>query len=129
VTQPSASACAVSDDSTLWRRIPPLHAVKDGDGWRPSSAAFEDPEGMSVAVAEIAGSFDDMMKGHDEFGLVSFPAKLLVDLGFTLVMDETPDTYKGHALAFIDVSRSARKRIAKKIAKAAAWVRLPKGIC
>jgi len=120
-----ARSCGVPYDATLWRRIPPGFTVMDGERRRPSSSAFDDCEGMSVAVAEIAGCCDEMMKEHDAFGLVSFPAKLLIDLGFTLRMAEAPDTYKGHAIALVDATPSARKRLAKKIAKSAEWVRLP----
>ena len=116
----------VPDGAVLWRRIPPCFVVMDGERCRPSSSAFDEPD-MSVAVAEIAGSYDEMMMGHDEYGLVSFPAKLLIDLGFTLQLDETSETYKGHAIAFIEVTRSARKRLAKTIAESAEWVLRPKG--
>jgi hypothetical protein len=72
---------SLADGVSLWRRIPPWHLIYDSNrqGWRPSSAAFEnDPDGgpMSVVVGDLvlaAGREPEtVLAGHPGYGLRSF---------------------------------------------------------
>lgn len=117
----------IGDDAVLWRRIPGVHVV-DNDS-RPSSAAFDphpDDQQTSVCVAAVAASPDEIMMGHDGFGLVSFTAGEARRLGFTIT--PTEGDYPGHADLGWAGTASSRKKAQKKLATLCAerWVVKPK---
>ncbi len=125
MTRKGAVGESVPDDAVIWRRIHPNYVAGD----RPSSAAFDGhPEdGMtSVCVEAIAGTYDELMLGHDGFGLVWLTAGEARQAGFDVQV--THGDYVGHAnLEWKGESQSARKRAQKRLAKQCAerWVIKP----
>ena len=80
-----ADDLTITDDSALWRRIPPRHFVFDQNlgRLRPSTAAFEnhpDGSGMSVFLgAEVVARGrgpDDVLAGHTGYALAAITAGL-----------------------------------------------------
>lgn len=118
---------AYTDDSTipnhaaLWRRIPPGWFVYDEnlDGWRPSSAAFQDhPNGtpMSVSLADIVVKTDrgprDVLKGHIGFTLASITAGLARENGQGVAREPLPEE-PAHGVVFGRKTKHIRKRLAR----------------
>jgi hypothetical protein len=105
----------IPDHVVLWRRIPPLHWVRDDSapvGHRISSAAFDDPE-MSVVIAvECTGGEITLLSGHNGFGIASFTVGDVRTLGWGVVRD--PDeNLPGHALVLGKKTRGTCLRLAK----------------
>jgi hypothetical protein len=107
----------VPDGALLWRRVSPGHV--EGDGVRPSSAAFaahpEDGK-TSICVASIAGTPDAMMEGHDGYWLAEFTAAAARSVGFEIEVDDDNPPYPGHANLIWSGSGSKRKRAQKDLA-------------
>ena len=115
----------VPNDAVLWRRIPPRHLVDDQNqgGVRPSSAAFEDsPDGspMSAALASGCGGAQDVLTGHEGFGLVAFSAGFIREQGLRIVRDPQPEE-PWHVLIVGNKTRGLRKQLTRN----ATWVVLP----
>ena len=111
----------IRDDAALWRRIPPWHFVPDGNlgRVRPSSAAFEDhPDGtpMSVLLAEIVAQTrrraEDILAGHEGYGLAAITAGLARDYGQGVARKPSRDE-PAHAEVFGKKPKPVRKRLAK----------------
>ena len=80
----------IDNDTLLYRRVmnqpnPPVRQIVwDGNKrcWRPSSVAFTDNRGspMSIAIGDTLEKEglepDSVLIGHENFSLVSFPAKI-----------------------------------------------------
>lgn len=111
----------IADDAVLWRRVsltnPDVTTYDENQGrMRPSSAAFSDPPDGSSMSAFVAGeaSVEQVLQGHDGYGLATFPIQVVRDLGLTVV--RVPAGGPGH------VEVVGEKRKAKSaIAKAAQW--------
>lgn len=117
---------SISDDSQLWRRIPPWHIVDDKNLGRKriSKAAFEDHPGgspMSVCLGnEVLAAGREpgsVIAGHEEFCLASISAGITRSLKQGIVrkpLDEEP----AHAEVFGKKTDGVRKGFAN----AAVWV-------
>jgi len=117
------------DDGTIpnvaWllRRIHPLQVVMDKNGghYRPSSAAFKDPE-LSVDAELVLHSlgFDwrFSIQQHPTHSLVKFMAKAARELQLPVVLDELPDN-KSHTLVL--GKKTSGK--ANKLRDSSSWVR------
>lgn len=119
----------IVDAAALWRRIPPWHFVQDGNTGclRPSSAAFENhPNGspMSVVLGDqvVASgrSPHEIIAGHPGFALAAFNAGLARECDQGVMRDPLPEE-PAHAIVFGEKP----KKIARRIAKSAAWVIAP----
>lgn len=80
----------IDDDTLLYRRVmncpdPPAKQIIWDDNkscWRPSSIAFDDNRGSPMSIAlgdtleEVGLDPDSVLIGHENFSLVSFPAKV-----------------------------------------------------
>jgi hypothetical protein len=73
-----------------------------------------------VCVAEIAGTTDAVMAGHDGFWLVEFTVREARAAGFEIEVDEDEPPYPGHANLVWGGSKSARKRAQRDLANACA---------
>lgn len=86
---------SIPQDAGLLRRVHPKQVVRDRDtgDFRPSSAAFRDPE-MSVDAEPIleANNLDwhFTLQGHPGFSLVRFPASAARDKGLAVVPKALP---------------------------------------
>jgi len=117
---------SISDNSQLWRRIPPWHIVDDKNLGRKriSKAAFEDhPNGspMSVVLGDevLAASRQpsSVVAGHPDFCLAAVSAGVarLLKQGISRrPLEEEP----AHAEVFGNKTDSVRKGFAK----AAVWI-------
>jgi hypothetical protein len=68
---------AIDDRDDLWRRIKQWVDDKNLGRRRPTSANFgdsSDGSGMSVDLARLRGSIEEALHGHEDEGLVAFPA-------------------------------------------------------
>lgn len=119
----------IPDDAELWRRIPPMHIVPDGNrgGMKISSAAFEDhPNGSPMSVIlgqEVLASGRDapsVLQGLEAFSLASITTGLARALEQGVVRRPLPEE-PAHAEVFGRKSKSTRR----KLAKAANWIIAP----
>lgn len=115
----------ISDDTTLWRRIPPAWVVYDENQGRsrPSSQAFQDDrneEPMSVYLADECDGHDEALAGHEGFFLVSVTAEQVRSLGQGIARDPLPDA-PSHCLVFGKKTKKVRSSLAKR----ADWVVAP----
>jgi len=85
-------------DQHLWRRVPDLHWVSDGDGGlRPSSAAFkDDPDGspMSTILAEestLARALAPVCAHPRAFAVAELPVAAVLELSLEPARDPTPE--------------------------------------
>jgi hypothetical protein len=106
---------SIPDCTELWRRIPHRHWVPDDsvpNGWRLSSAAFDDYE-MSVVIAdECTGGLSTLLHNHERFGVASFTVGQVRAHGWGVVRapdDELP----GHAHVMGKKSHGKRAALAK----------------
>jgi len=126
----------VDDDSIgptvqLWRRVPPRvpprpdYTVFDHSlgRIRPSSLAFDDPE-MSAYVAEELSGPEEILEGHDGFGIAAITAQDVRDLGLKIV--RCPKPHPAHVCVYGINERKAGKRIAQKLAKLSTWIIEPR---
>ncbi len=123
---------SLADSSLLLRRVPAEWVVQDaaGEGFRPSSAAFDDhPDGspMSVVLAEVlegAGRpLTDALAGHAGFSLVAFSARDARACGLAIERDPTPEE-PAHGL----VCGAKTKSVKRRLARASHWVVPPAAI-
>lgn len=117
----------IPDDEILYRRVSPLQVVPDGQNWRPSSQALKVPQ-MSVRMASLV-SPEQVLEGHQSFGLVSFKAKTVREAG-CIVARLKNDPLIGHALVCPkeDVNKRITNGIAKVILKSCVWIKLPENL-
>ena len=114
---------SVPDDAVLWRRINPEWRVHDeAQGrWRVSSQAFQDhPNGSAMSVylaSETPGGAQEILAGHEGYGLAEVTAQLVRDLDQAIVRDPLPEA-PSHALVFGLKSDAVRRTLAR----AAVWV-------
>jgi hypothetical protein len=117
---------SVTDQASLWRRVPPWHFIYDGNlqRWRASSAAFDNvPDGspMSVALAEVvlaAGRTPNtVLAGHEGYALAAITAGLVRSCGQGVTRDPKSEE-PAHALVFGPKPKSVQRRLAK----GATWV-------
>ena len=124
----------ISDESHLWRRIPPnppfLVDDKNQNRKRISSAAFEDhPNGtpMSVAIAQIAEEHGrepkDILKDHDGYGLAGLVVQDVRENNLGVCKKPLPDQPE-HGEVFGPKPKSVRRNLAL----AAFWVIKPVGV-
>jgi hypothetical protein len=115
---------SISDENPLWRRIPPMHLVRDGQGnLRPSSAAFKDhPNGspMSVFIFGVESSVEATLGGHSGFGIGAITAGLARQNNQGVRRDPLAD-HPDHGEVFGKKTDSVRKSFARN----AVWIRLP----
>lgn len=106
---------SIPDATELWRRIPPWEWVPDDsmpNGWRPSSAAFENDELSVVIAAECTGGVSTLLRNHEGFGVASFTVGQVRAHGWGIVRapdDELP----GHAHVLGKKSRGKRAALAR----------------
>jgi hypothetical protein len=116
----------IEDDAVLWRRIFPGWWKYDFNqrDWRPTSQAFgDDPNGgpMSAYLAEAhPGGAGDVLKNHEDFGLVALTAGFLRSQGLIIYRNEMPGP-AGH----VEVAGPKTDGIRNRMAKAAQWVIRP----
>ena len=115
----------VSNDSSLWRRIPPWHFVMDENlgRIRPSSAAFDDDEMSVVLAAELHASgrvAEDVLSGYSEFAIASITAGLARSKQQLVVRDPIVDE-PAHAL----VCGKKTSAVKKAFSRESLWVLLP----
>ncbi len=107
---------SVADESSLWRRIPPIHFVDDENTGkkRPSSAAFDndkDGDPMSVVIAAESRGKESVLKGHEGFALAAITAGLARSCGQILVRKPLAEE-PAHALVVGDKPKKVRKKLA-----------------
>lgn len=118
-----ANAASITDETRLLRRIPPGRTVEGESGRRPQSDCFSDPPGgagMSVDIWEQGREPDDLLVGHDGFGVVWVTVGDVRKLGLEVVRDRHPDN-PYHAL----VRGKKTSGIKRRLAVAARWFRMP----
>src|SRR5262249_36240916 len=98
---------------------------------RPTSSLFRhDPrsDGVSVTIADEAGTVDDELAGHPGCGLVFITVQDAIDCGYTVRRDPLPSN-PAHALmtAPPDTAKVERTRMAGRLAERARWLRMPRG--
>ncbi|GAB4135358.1 MAG: hypothetical protein Tsb009_01510 [Planctomycetaceae bacterium] len=120
---------SIPDEAILWRRIPPNWVVFDQktNQLRPSSQSFDnhrDGSGMSVVLANevIANgrSEENVLEGHEGFGLVAINAGLARKLNQKIVRDPLPDEP-----AHMEICGDKTKGVKKAFARAAVWIVKP----
>lgn len=115
---------SISDENPLWRRIPPVHLVSDGQGnFRPSSAAFKDhPNGspMSVFIFGAGSSIEAALLGLPYFGIAAITAGLARQKNQGVRRAPLAD-HPDHGEVFGKKTDSVRKAFARN----AVWIRLP----
>lgn len=110
----------VADEAILWRRIPPWALDEGGE---PDSGNFVDNQlgELSVALSDLT-SLESLLAGHDGFGVVSFRASDVRELGSPpgkYVVRRAPrDGDPAHAVICPKLSRGD----ARKLRDAATWV-------
>jgi hypothetical protein len=129
----------ITDDTDLWRRIPPQWFVLDENrgGIRPASAAFDDdPDGghMSVFLAtvmlELGRGPQDALAGHPGFALAAITAAVARAAGQAIVRRPTPEE-PAHAEVVGRKTGSVKKalyRAARWVVPPASWSPAPKGM-
>lgn len=113
--QPVPDDPAIPDAAELWRRIPHWHWHADASvpgGYRPSSAAFEDPELSVVIAAECPGGTADLLAGHATFGVAAFTAGEARGFGWGVIRFPLPES-PAHAHVMGRKTGSQRSRLAK----------------
>lgn len=106
---------SINAELELWRRIPPLQWVPDGnvpDGFRASSANFDDPD-LSVVIAdECTGGIATLLAGHPKFGVASFTVGEARALGWGVI--RVPDVnLPGHAHVTGKKTGSKKSKLAR----------------
>ena len=113
----------ITDDSTVWRRIPQSWVVSDDNlkRKRPSTQCFlqDGPTGpLSVYIAAEAQSVQAVMQGAPEPFLVSLNVGFLRRLNLGITRDQSSGG-PGHALVIGKKTGSIRNQMAQ----AAIWVK------
>jgi hypothetical protein len=117
----------IPDGAIVWRRIPswPDWTVHDDNlgRLRPSSLAFKDDRDgshMSMYLADGGNTIEEIMAGHEDFGLAQLYARELRAYGLTIVRRPEPN-FPSH----IEVEGEKTSRLRSALAKAATWVIRP----
>ncbi len=119
----------VSEDAELWRRIPPVWAVRDENagGVRVSSAAFDNsrdgsPTSVLFAAIVLEGGRRDMdvLARFDGYALVSLTAGQARQCNQGVARDPLPDE-PAHAYVFGPKSKQNKRCLARH----AVWVIYP----
>lgn len=125
----------IDDETLLYRRImnqpnPPVSQIiwdANEKCWRPSSAAFTDhPNGSPMSIAlgdtleEQGLTPDSVLKGHENFSLVSFPARIPRSRGLK-VMRKPLEGDPAHG----EVAGKKTKSIKKFLANNSTWYKEP----
>jgi hypothetical protein len=104
---------SIDNEADLLRRFPHHQLIRDDaaeGGLRPSSATFDDAE-LSVALSSEC-SLDELLVGHNGFGVVSFTAGQARAFGWGVVRAPSED-YPGHAHVTGKKTQGQRSRLAK----------------
>lgn len=116
----------ILDSDVLWRRVPDWPSFitfdKQRGHYRVTSSAFDndrDGDPMSVFLAAITRP-DDVLAGHDGFGIVAFTAGFVRAQG-QMVFRSPDDGPPGHA----KVAGPKDRRVRRAFAEVARWVRRP----
>jgi hypothetical protein len=115
----------VPDDAILWRRIPPWHVQPDQKrgGRQVTEQSFRDDsdgDPMSAVLATSGREPQEVLWGHDGFGLVSIPVSAVRHLGLGVVRHPEPDE-PHHVYVVGDKPRPVRRALRA----AAIWVVRP----
>jgi len=120
----------VPDHTALWRRVPnwPHWTVFDENlgRLRPSSIAFEDNQNGSAMSAFLEGhgnTVQEVLVGHESFGVAAVTAGLVRSHGLSIVHDPL-DGLPSH----VEVPGPKPKKVKSALAKAALWVVEPAGV-
>lgn len=91
-----------------------MHFPKKLGQERPNSDAFSDDESgsMSVVIARGGRTPEDLLKGHEGYGLVSLSLETLTENGLELELDPLEDE-PDHALVVGKKTDGCRKRLSK----------------
>jgi hypothetical protein len=81
-------------------------------GRRPSSGNFDKFDMSVIIAAECVGGIDALLSGCEGFGVASFTAGEVRQLGFGVVRDPDP-AVPGHALVVGNKSHGKRNRLAR----------------
>jgi len=82
--------------------------------------AFKDDRNgdpTSVYLAEEAGAWNDIMAGHEGFGLVAITAEVVGECGLSIVRQAEPG-FPYHAI----LTGAKSDSVARRLARAAVWV-------
>ena len=115
----------VAADALFWRRVPADWVVIDENlgRRRPSSAAFDDDRDggpMSMYEANAGNSVDDILIGHESYGVASLTGAQLSSMGFKVYARPEPG-YPAH----VEVEGKKTGGLKSKMAKNCLWVREP----
>lgn len=114
VSLPSAPARVSFPESPVIELLPELPSEDSPDG-TPMSAFWEKLH-RQLGLTEA-----DALKGHEDFGLVSFAVGLARELGQGIQRDPLPSA-PAHVLVF---EPKPKKSVSRKLAAASEWVVLP----
>ncbi len=119
----------VPDHTALWRRVPnwPQWTIFDENlgRLRPSSIAFQDnPDGsaMSSFLEGHGNTVEEVLVGHETFGVASVTAGLVRSHGLSIIHDPLAGLP-----SHVEVPGPKPKRVQSALAKAAVWVVKPVG--
>jgi hypothetical protein len=121
---------SITDDTGLFRRIPPWHRFFDENEnrWRPSSAAFEDDadgDPMSVYLSTVLlrenREPSAALAGHEGYSLASITAGLARENNQTVHPDPLSEE-SSHAVVCGDKGKDKKNAPKRRFAKVAAWI-------
>jgi hypothetical protein len=120
---------AITNETNLFRRIPPTHHIFDVNlnRWRPTSAAFEDDDEldpMSVYLSTVLTAENrspaTVLVGHPGYSLASITAGLARTKGQTVHPDPLPEE-TSHAVVCGDKGNNNKSAPKKQFALNAVW--------
>lgn len=113
---------AIAGDLRLLRRVPEL-LVHDGEIEKSNFDEREVGHGLSVTVWESPQDLEDVLVGHENFGVVSVKASVFRGEGMAIVrvpLEGNPN----HCEVFPRLGQGAQRRIKKQ----AKWVYYPEWV-
>jgi hypothetical protein len=114
---------AIAGDLRLLRRVPEL-LVHDGEIEKSNFDERDEGHGLSVTVWESPQDLEDVLTGHENFGVVSVKSSVLRAEG--VIIARVPlDGNPNHCEVFPRLSTGARRRIKRQ----AKWVYFPDWVC
>lgn len=123
MTEQSSETADLADEAGLLRRIHPDQVVPNSDGsYRPSSAAFKDPE-MSVDAEPVLQSsgldWHFSLEGYERYSLVRFEAGAARERGLEVVAKPSPEN-----IAHTEVLGKKTSSISNHLKDSSKWVHL-----